>query len=76
MMPTYLKVGIFQDPPSDENPGELATVYVDNVVMQVVNDEDRLVVQFTYEELKGIMAIMAAEQETANLFIQSRAKLN
>jgi hypothetical protein len=51
-------------------------VYVDDKVIQVLDDKDELIVQFTYEELRGIMAIMAAEQEKSHLWIQARTKLN
>lgn len=76
-MPTYIKTGIYQPPfTKDETEAEQATIYIDDVVLQVVDAEDKLVVQFTYEELRGIMAIMAAEQEKTHLYIQARSKLN
>jgi len=51
-------------------------VYIDENVIQVLNAEDDLIIQFTYEELRGIMAVMAAEQEKSHLYIQARTKLN
>ena len=75
-MPTYIKTGIYQPPFSKEDEGEQATVYIDDVVVQMVDAEDKLVIQFTYEELRGIMAVMAAEQEKSHLYIQARTKLN
>jgi hypothetical protein len=76
-MPTYIKTGIYQPPfTKSEEDSELAIVYVDDKVIQVLDDKDELIVQFTYEELRGIMAIMAAEQEKSHLWIQARTKLN
>jgi hypothetical protein len=51
-------------------------VYIDEEKIQVINEDDELVVQFTYEELRGLMAIMAAEQEKQHLFIKASAKNN
>jgi hypothetical protein len=76
-MPTYLKTGIYQPPFTKlEEEAEQAVVYIDENVIQVLNAEDDLVIQFTYEELRGIMAVMAAEQEKSHLYIQARTKLN
>ena len=76
-MPTYLKTGIYQPPfIKTEEEAEQALVYIDENVIQVLNAEDDLVIQFTYEELRGIMAVMAAEQEKSHLYIQARTKLN
>jgi hypothetical protein len=76
-MPTYLKTGIYQPPfTKNEEEAEQALVYIDENVIQVLNAEDDLIIQFTYEELRGIMAVMAAEQEKSHLYIQARTKLN
>jgi hypothetical protein len=76
-MPTYLKTGIYQPPFTKlEEEAEQALVYIDESVIQVLNADDDLVIQFTYEELRGIMAVMAAEQEKSHLYIQARTKLN
>jgi hypothetical protein len=76
-MPTYLKTGIYQPPfTKEEEEAEQALVYIDDKVIQMLNAEDELVIQFTYEELRGIMAVMAAEQEKSHLYIQARTKLN
>ncbi len=76
-MPTYLKTGIYQPPfTTNEEEAEQALVYIDENVIQVLNDSDDLILQFTYEELRGIMAVMAAEQEKSHLYIQARTKLN
>lgn len=75
-MPTYLKTGIYQPPFTNEEEAEQAVVYIDENVIQVLNNDDDLIIQFTYEELRGIMAVMAAEQEKSHLYIQARTKLN
>jgi len=76
-MPTYLKTGIYQPPfTKNEEEAEQALVYIDENVIQVLNADDDLILQFTYEELRGIMAVMAAEQEKSHLYIQARTKLN
>ena len=76
-MPTYLKTGIYQPPfTKTEEEAEQALVYIDENVIQVLNNDDDLIIQFTYEELRGIMAVMAAEQEKSHLYIQARTKLN
>jgi hypothetical protein len=76
-MPTYLKTGIYQPPfTKNEEEAEQALVYIDENVIQVLNADDDLIIQFTYEELRGIMAVMAAEQEKSHLYIQARTKLN
>jgi len=47
-MPTYLKTGIYQPPFSKlEEEAEQAVVYIDENVIQVLNAEDDLVIQFT-----------------------------
>ena len=76
-MPTYLKTGVYQPPfTKNDEEAEQALVYIDENVIQVLNDSDDLILQFTYEELRGIMAVMAAEQEKSHLYIQARTKLN
>lgn len=77
-MATYLKAGIFAPPGFDEEEDDYIQpmVYIDEEKIQVINEEDKLVVQFTYEELRGFMAIMAAEQEKQHLFIKASAKNN
>ena len=76
-MPIYLKTGIYQPPfTKNEEEAEQALVYIDENVIQVLNADDDLILQFTYEELRGIMAVMAAEQEKSHLYIQARTKLN
>lgn len=77
-MATYLKAGLFAPPGFDEDEEDYIQpmVYIDEEKIQVINEEDKLVVQFTYEELRGLMAIMAAEQEKQHLFIKASAKNN
>lgn len=77
-MATYLKAGLFAPPGFDEDEEDYMQpmVYIDEEKIQVLNEDDNLVVQFTYEELRGLMAIMAAEQEKQHLFIKASAKNN
>ena len=76
-MATYIKAGIFSPPGiEDEEDYIQPMVYIDEEKIQVLNEDDNLVVQFTYEELRGVMAIMAAEQEKQHLFIKASAKNN
>jgi hypothetical protein len=76
---TTIKVGLFLN--SDDE-YDTPWVVVDADKLSVVwsktdNDEDEQVMcQFTYEELRGIMAIMASHQEKKHLFIQASAKQN
>lgn len=77
-MATYLKAGLFAPPGFDEDEDDYTQpmIYIDEEKIQVLNEEENLVVQFTYEELRGFMAIMAAEQEKQHLFIKASAKNN
>ena len=76
-MPTYLKTGVYQPPfTKTEEEAEQALVYIDENVIQVLNNDDDLIIQFTYEELRGIMAVMAAEQEKTHLRIQALGRSN
>lgn len=77
-MATSIKAGLYQPNPLDEHDEELIApeVYIDELIIQVNTPEGNLVVQFTYEELRGIMAIMAAEQEKRHLFIKAMMKNN
>ncbi len=76
-MATYIKAGIFSPPGiEDEEEYIQPMVYIDEEKIQVLNEDDELVIQFTYEELRGLMAIMAAEQEKQHLFIKASAKNN
>jgi hypothetical protein len=73
-MATTIKAGVYVDPLSEEQ--STPEVYIDHSIIQVYSQEDMLVVQLTYEELRGIMAIMAAEQEKTHLRIQAISKNN
>jgi hypothetical protein len=73
-MATYIKAGTYQVPHSDEQIE--ANVYIDARVVQVLDSEEELVVEFTYEELRGIMAIIAAEQEKTHFRIQALGRNN
>jgi hypothetical protein len=77
-MATYLKAGLYAPPGFDEDEDDYTQplLYIDDEKVQVLNEEENLVIQFTYEELRGLMAIMAAEQEKQHLFIKASAKNN
>jgi hypothetical protein len=77
-MATYLKAGLYAPPGFDEDEDDYTQplLYIDDEKVQVLNEEENLVLQFTYEELRGLMAIMAAEQEKQHLFIKASAKNN
>jgi hypothetical protein len=76
-MPTNIKAGIYQPPftTGDENTTHLI-IYIDEKVVQFLDEEEKFVCQFSYEELRGIMAILAAEQEKTHLRIQAQIKRN
>jgi hypothetical protein len=73
-MATYIKAGTYQVPRSDEQIE--ANIYIDARIIQVLDSEEDLVIELTYEELRGIMAIMAAEQEKTHLRIQALGRNN
>jgi hypothetical protein len=75
-MPTTLYTGIMvnKDPILNTEDNYSPAVVVTDYVVQVYNEQDELVVEFSYEELRGIMGVMAAEQEKQHLVI--RAKIN
>lgn len=77
-MPTTIKAGLFDKSPRRSEKNELVSpeIYIDHAIIQVIDDNEKLVVQFTYEELRGIMAIMAAEQEKKHLYITAASKNN
>jgi hypothetical protein len=76
-MATYIKAGLFQ-PDSTDDDGTMVppTIYIDDEKIQLLDEQERVVGQFFYEELRGIMAIMAAEQEKQHLFIKAQIKNN
>ena len=76
-MPTNIKAGMYQ-PPFTQGEENLTymLVYVDDKVVQFLDEEEKFVCQFSYEELRGIMAIMAAEQEKTHLRIQAQVRKN
>jgi hypothetical protein len=76
-MATNIKAGIYQPPftTGDENTTNLI-IYIDEKVVQFLDEEEKFVCQFSYEELRGVMAILAAEQEKTHLRIQAQIKKN
>lgn len=76
-MATYIKAGLYRPPfVKDDEDLEVPDVYIDSEVIQVLNDDEQMIAQFTYEELRGIMAIMAAEQEKNHIHIKAKAAKN
>jgi hypothetical protein len=77
-MATTIKVGLYQPDPYIGKDDDLVApeIYIDDTMIQVNTPDGNLVAQFTYEELRGIMAIMAAEQEKQHLFIKALSKNN
>lgn len=73
-MATSIKAGIYQIPASDEQ--VTPEIYIDYSMIQVIDEYDNLVFQITYEELRGVMAIIAAEQEKTHLRIIAASKNN
>jgi hypothetical protein len=76
-MPTNIKAGIYQPPftQGDDNT-TFMIVYIDDKIVQFLDEDEKFVAQFTYEELRGIMGVMAAEQEKGSLRIQAQVKKN
>lgn len=79
---TYIKMGLYKpgiflspDDDSDENLLS-ATVYIDEEKIQILNEDGEFIAQFFYEELRGMMAIMAAHQEKQSIRISAIAKKN
>ena len=74
-MATLVNMGLYT-PEIEGEETYSPTIYIDETMMQILNDDDKFIAQFTYEELRGIMAIMAAEQEKQHLFIKAQIKGN
>jgi hypothetical protein len=73
-MPTYLKIGLIKSGDDFDK----ALLYIDSDKIQVIESEESDIIhlEFTYEELRGIMAIMEAEQEKDHLYIRANARKN
>jgi len=77
-MATSIKAGLYQPDPYIGKDEDLVApeIYIDELLIQINTPDGDMVAQFTYEELRGIMAIMAAEQEKQHLFIKALSKNN
>lgn len=76
-MATNIKAGLYQPPfTSGDDNLVYMLVYIDDKVVQLYDEEEKFVCQFSYEELRGIMGIMAAEQEKTHLRIEAQVKKN
>jgi len=73
-MATSIMAGIYLVPNSDEQ--IVPEIYIDHALIQFLDEDDNFILQITYEELRGDMAIMAAEQEKSHLRIIAAAKHN
>jgi hypothetical protein len=75
-MPTTIRGGVYQPPFTEgDDQTEHFEIYIDDAVMQL-SESGKFIGQITYEELRGIMAIMAAEQEKTHLMIKAQIKSN
>lgn len=74
-MPTNLTIGLWA-PSFNEKDAIPPTIYIDDQLIQILDENEQFIAQFTYEELKGIMAIMAAEQEKKHFFIKNISSKN
>jgi hypothetical protein len=75
-MPTYIKAGIYKAPFTEDEEYDTPQIYIDSEVLQVIDLQDNMIVQITYEELRGVLAIMAAEQEKKHLYIKAKIEKN
>jgi len=76
-MSIYAKLGLYRPKFSEEDDDNIQPyVYIDDEKIQILDENEEFIAQFYYEELRGIMAIMAAEQEKQHLFIKASAKNN
>ena len=75
-MATSIIVGLHVNTELEEEEMLNFDVYIDEAIVQLSSIDGEFIGQFTYEELRGIMAIMAAEQEKQHLFIKAQIKSN
>jgi hypothetical protein len=77
-MPTTLYTGVMvnKDPVLNTEDNYAPAVVITDHVIQVFNEQEELVVEFSYEELRGIMGVMAAEQEKEHFIIRAKIKEN
>jgi hypothetical protein len=75
---TELKVGVYLNADGEyETPWVCVDADKISVLWQKAEgQEEEVMAQFTYEELRGLMAIMAGHQEKRNIYIQASAKQN
>ena len=51
-------------------------VQITDHMVQVLDEQDEVILELTYEELRGIMGVIAAEQEKEHFFIRAKIKEN
>ncbi|NBP02594.1 MAG: hypothetical protein EBU90_21235 [Proteobacteria bacterium] len=71
-MATHINAGLYIPKFAVNDEMEVPVLYIDSEVFQIYDKNDDLIAQITYEEMRGIMAIMAAEQEKKHLFIKAK----
>jgi hypothetical protein len=73
----YIKAGIYTERSitGDEHDA-MATINITQDGIQILNDDDEFIAQLTYEELRGIMAIIFAIQEKEQIVIRAKAREN
>lgn len=74
-MPTILKIGDYAPEPDGEET-HMPNIYIDHEVMELLDDQERYIAQFTYEELKAILAILEAERNKHSFILLNKAKNN
>jgi len=73
-MATSIKAGVYLIPDSDEQ--IVPEIYIDHALIQFLDEDGNFVLQITYEELRGVIDIIAAEQEKGHLRIIAAARNN
>lgn len=73
----YIKAGIYTERDVLGNEEDhMATITITEDGIQILNEEDEFIAQLTYEELRGIMAMIAAMQEKERIVIRAKVKEN
>lgn len=75
-MPTYIKAGIYKPPFTKEDDYDVPDIYIDHELIQIIDTDENMILQLTYEELRGIIAIITAEQEKRHLYIKAKIDKN
>lgn len=57
-MATTIMAGVYLVPNTDEQ--IVPEIYIDHTLIQFLDEDGNFILQITYEELRGVMAIIAA----------------